>query len=248
MMNGRIFMFFAMLLVLTGLFAEEAAPAADEPVPATEPAPAPAAAEGSGGQAPATVEAAPATTPAAEPISAATETKPEPKVEEKSAPDEEKKIDTAAKEAPEPKKEAAPEEKKEIVRPYFGVAIASGIFGALFIGAGFYYDYLADKSFSSYKKMASRDAIEAAAKKPGFLPEEYLKKANGKYDEGKSHLDSRNYSFIGGAIFLAAGVGLFFWTEDKKPEEEKKEEPVSDKKVSVHTVGDRVTVNFSGSF
>ncbi len=254
MMNARIFILCATLLLTAGLFAEETAPAvpapapadeptpAAEPAPATEPAPAPAVAESSGGQAPATVETAPA--PAAEPVPATAEEK----AEEKPAPVEEKKIDTAAKEAPEQKKEAPAEEKKEIVRPYFGVAIASSIFGALFIAAGFYYDYLAEKSFDSYKKMATRDAIEAAAKKPGFLPEDYLKKANGKYDEGKSHLDSRNYSFIGGAIFLAAGVGLFFWTEEKKPEEEKKEEPVSDKKVSVHTVGDRVTVNFSGSF
>ncbi|HOW51191.1 MAG TPA: hypothetical protein PLV42_03990 [bacterium] len=245
-MNVRIFMVCAALLLTAGLFAEEAAPAAPAPTPAAEPTPAPA---------PATeptpaAEPVPATEPAPAPApTPAAEQTPEPKPEEKPAPAvEEKKIDTAAKEAPEPKKEPAAEEKKEIVRPYFGVAIASGVFGLLALASGFYFDHLADESFNSYKKMASRDAIEAAAKKPGFIPEEYLLKTRSKYDQGRQHLDSRNYSFIGGAIFVAAGVGLFFWTEEKKPEEEKKEETVSDKKVSVHSVGDRVTLNFSGSF
>lgn|GEM_PF-1346811 len=250
MMYARIFILCAVFLLTFGLFAEETTPAVAEgsggqaPAPATEPTPA--------AEPTPVAEPAPATAPVqtAEPAPApaAAEPAPAPTAEEKPAPVEEKKIDTAAKEAPEPKKEAAAEEKKEVVRPYFGVAIASGVFGLLAFASGFYFDYLAQESFDSYKKMASRSAIEAAAKKPNFIPSEYLKKTTAKYDEGNQHIKSRNYSFIGGAIFVAAGVGLFFWTEEKKPEEEKKQEAVSDKKVSVHTVGDRVTVNFSGSF
>ncbi|HSA33835.1 MAG TPA: hypothetical protein P5077_08925 [bacterium] len=207
-----------------GATVEEAEPApAAEPAPVAEPAPAaesaPAVAEGSGGQAPAPVA------------------------------EEEKKIDTAATEAPAKKEEPAAEGEKEVVRPYFGVAIASGVFGVLAIASGFYFDHLAQKSFNSYNDMTSRSAIEEAAKSADFDRDAYVKKASQKYEEGRQHISSRNYSFIGGAIFLAAGVGLFFWTEEKEPEEgEKKEEPVSDKKVSFVTAPDRFLVNFSASF
>jgi hypothetical protein len=240
MMNVRLFLMMAALLCVTIVSAEESVPAPTEPspapvspaetVPAAESVPAaePGAAESSAVASPAPVEPA--------------------KAEPQPAPVEEKKIDTAAKEPPEPKKEAAGEEKPEIVRPYFGVAIASGVFGLLALASGFYFDSIAEKSFNSYKKMTSREAIEAAIKKPGFDPKTYIQKTNAKYDEGRQHLNSRNYSFIGGAIFVAAGVGLFFWTEEKKPEDKKKEEPVSDKKVSLRTIGDQMTLNFSGSF
>ncbi len=116
------------------------------------------------------------------------------------------------------------------------------------MASGFYFDYLAKKSFDKYQKMATPEAIREAAKEPGFTPDEYVRKTKAKYDEGHQHIGSRNYAFIGGAVFIAAGIGLYFWTEEKKPEEEKKEEPVTDKKVSVRTDGDRVTLNFSGSF
>ncbi len=243
------------------LGAEESAPAAttpapegSQPAPAVEPAPetpqpqetAPAAESGSAeatpGQA-AAQEAAPATEPAS--VNAA----PAQATEEQPAPVEEKKVDTTVKDLPEPaKKEEKAEEKKEVVRPYFGVAIASSVFGLLAMASGFYFDYLAKKSFDKYQKMATPETIREAAQEPGFTPEEYVRKTKAKYDEGHQHIGSRNYAFIGGAVFIVAGIGLYFWTEEKKPEEQKKEEPVTGKQVSVRTDGDRVTLNFSGSF
>lgn len=216
----------ALLLTVTGIAAE------------------PAAAEGSGGQAPAVEGPVPAAEPAPAPGSVENSAVASPVAEEK-------KIDTAATEAPAKKEAPAAEGEKEVVRPYFGVAIASGVFGVLAIASGFYFDHLAQKSFNSYNDMTSRSAIEEAAKSADFDRDAYVKKASQKYEEGRQHISSRNYSFIGGAIFLAAGVGLFFWTEEKKPEEgeeEKKEEPVSDKKVSFVTAPDRLLVNFSASF
>lgn len=240
----------ALLFAATGIAAEPAAAAegsggqapATEPV--AEPEPAPGSVENSAVASPVTEP-----TPAAEPVA---EPEPVPGSVENSAVAspvaEEKKIDTAATEAPAKKEEPAAEGEKEIVRPYFGVAIASGVFGVLAIASGFYFDHLAQKSFNSYNDMTSRSAIEEAAKSADFDRDAYVKKASQKYEEGRQHISSRNYSFIGGAIFLAAGIGLFFWTEEKKPEEEKKEEPVADKKVSFVTAPDRFLVNFSASF
>jgi len=250
MRSLSVFTFLAVILLATASFGEEAAaaPTPPEPAPAFEKA---APALPTSGQMPLeqNIEPTPAA-PTAEPIPAEAKSEPEQAGEEKEKPIEEKKPETTAVEpsSPDKKEEKPAAAPSEIVRPYFGVAIASGVFGLLAIASGFYFDYLAKKSFDKYQEMATPEAIREAAKKPGFTPDEYVRSVKTKYDEGHQHIGSRNYAFIGGAIFIAAGIGLYFWTEEKKPDGEKKEEPISDKKVSLCTDGGRVTLNVSGSF